>query len=63
MGICAMWNINMLEVWANREKQTLSLGELLGEEGGLVGFYGISTTVGHLMQNTVYKYISNMYDS
>ena len=29
---------------------------------GLVGFYGISTIVGNLMQNPVYTYILNIYD-
>ena len=27
---------------------------------GLAGFYGISTIVGYLMPNTVFKYISNV---
>ena len=28
----------------------------------LVGFYGISTTVGYFMSNFVYIYILNIYD-
>ena len=28
----------------------------------LVWFYGLSTTVGHLMPNPIYRYISNIYD-
>ena len=28
----------------------------------LFGFYGISTTVGYLMPNPLYKYILNLYD-
>ena len=28
----------------------------------LVGFYGISTIVGYLMQNPLYAYILNIYD-
>ena len=29
---------------------------------GLVGSYGISTIVGYLMPNSLYTYISNIYD-
>ena len=29
---------------------------------GLVGFYGISTIVGYLMPNPVYRCIVNIYD-
>ena len=29
----------------------------------LVGFYGISTIVGYLMPNPLYKYTLNMYNS
>ena len=29
---------------------------------GLVGFYGISIIVGHLMPNPFYTYILDMYD-
>ena len=29
---------------------------------GLVWFYGISTTVGYLIPNRVYKFVLNIYD-
>ena len=29
---------------------------------GLVGFYGISTIVGHLMPNSLYTYILNIFE-
>ena len=31
---------------------------MIGEDG----FYGISTIIGHLMQNSFYTYILNIYD-
>ena len=30
---------------------------------GLIWFSGISTIVGYLMENPIYTYISNIYDS
>ena len=30
--------------------------------GWLIGFYGISTIVGYLIQNSVYTYILNIYN-
>ena len=33
-----------------------------GNKFSLAGFYGISTTVNHLMPNPLYTYISNTYD-
>ena len=54
-----LWHINYCRLFNAKSSLYIHI-KYIGF--GLVGFYGISTTVGYLMPNPLYTYIVNIYD-
>ena len=56
---CVLWHINPCRLFNAKYPLYMYIKYI---EFGLIEFYGISTIVGYLMPNTLYTYISNIYD-